>query len=96
MSFAEAFQDWVEEEVLPSIRMTGSYSVHSATPAAKGNTWCDKRLEGKKLMKVKNGSLQELIAGGFGQTGSRLYAIAANHINQAMLGFIETTTHFKK
>jgi len=35
MSFAEAFQDWVEEEVLPSIRKTGSYSVHSATPAAK-------------------------------------------------------------
>jgi len=95
MSFAEAFQDWVEEEVLPSIRMTGSYSVHSATPAAKGNTWCEKRPEGKKLMKVKNGSLQELIAGGFG-TGSMLYAIAANHINQAVLGFTETTTHFKK
>ncbi len=82
MSFAEAFQDWVEEEVLPSIRKTGSYSVHSATPAAKGNTWCEKRPEGKKLMKVKNGSLQELIA--------------ANHINQAVLGFTETTTHFKK
>ena len=40
--------------------------------------------------------LQELIAGGFGQTGSKLYAIAANHINQAVLGFTQTTTSFKK
>lgn len=26
----------------------------------------------------------------------RLHAIAANHINQAVLGFIQTTTNFKK
>ena len=56
----------------------------------------EKRLEGKDLMRLKNASLQELIAGGFGQTGSKLYAIAANHINQAVLGFTETTTSFKK
>ncbi len=30
MKFAEAFQDWVEEEVLPSIRKTGSYSTATA------------------------------------------------------------------
>ena len=35
MLFAEAFQDWVEEEVLPSIRKTGSYSVQTAAPAPK-------------------------------------------------------------
>ena len=29
MPFAEAFQDWVEEEVLPSTRKTGSYSVQA-------------------------------------------------------------------
>ena len=97
MHFAEAFQDWVEEEVLPSIRKTRSYSVQSAAPAAKQtDTWLDKRLEGKELMRLKNASLQELIAGGFGQTGSKLYAIAANHINQAVLGFTQTTTSFKK
>ena len=47
-------------------------------------------------MRLKNASLQELIAGGFEQTGSKLYAIAANHINQAVLGFTQTTTGFKK
>lgn len=30
---AERFQDWVVEEVLPSIRKTGSYSVQDAKPA---------------------------------------------------------------
>ena len=84
-------------EVLPSIRKTGSYSVHTAAPPAEQcDTWLDKRLEGKELMRLKNASLQELIAGGFGQTGSKLYAIAANHINQAVLGFTQTTTNFKK
>jgi len=97
MHFAEAFQDWVEEEVLPSIRKTGSYSAQTAAPAANGgNNWHDKRLEGKELMKLKNASLQQLIAGGFGQTGFKLYGIVANHINQAVLGFTETTTHFKQ
>ena len=97
MACAEQFQDFVFESVLPSIRKTGSYSVQSAVPAAKqSDAWLDKRLEGKELMKLKNASLQELIAGGFGQTGSKLYAIAANHINQAVLGFTQTTTRFKK
>ena len=96
MACAEQFQDFVFESVLPSIRKTGSYSVHTAAPAERCDTWLDKRLEGKGLMKVKNAILQELIAGGFGQTGSKLYAIAANHINQAVLGFTQTTTNFKK
>ncbi|DBA97253.1 TPA: hypothetical protein ACH3X1_015001 [Trebouxia sp. C0004] len=94
---ARAFRKWVFGEVLlPSIRKTGSYSVHSAAPAKQTDTWLDKRLEGKELMKLKNTSLQQLITGGFGQTGPKLYAIAANHINQAVLGFTETTTQFKK
>ena len=85
---AKAFRKWVFGEVLPSIRKTGSYSVHPDAPAAKqSDGWLDKRLEGKELTRLKNASLQELIAGGFGQTGSKLYAIAANHINQAVLGF---------
>lgn len=32
---AEAFQDWVVEEVLPSIRKTGSYTAKSALPEVK-------------------------------------------------------------
>ncbi|DBA94616.1 TPA: hypothetical protein ACH3X1_002196 [Trebouxia sp. C0004] len=96
MHFAEAFQDWVAEEVLPSIRKTGSYSVQAAAPPAKeGDEWHSKRLEGKELMKPKNASLQQLIDG-FGQTDTNLYAIVANHINQAVLGFTETTSQFKK
>ncbi len=94
---ARAFRKWVFGEVLPSIRRTGFYLVQAAAPAAKdGDNWQIKRLEGKDLMRLKNASLQELIAGGFGQIGSRLYAIAGNHINQAVLGFTETTANYKK
>ena len=94
---ARAFRKWVFGEVLPSIRKTGSYSVQPVALAAKQtDSWLDKRLEGKELMRLKNAGLQELIAGGFGQTGCKLYAIAANHINQAVLGFTQTTTSFKK
>ena len=97
LACAEQFQDFVFENVLPSIRKTGSYSVKSATPNAKqADGWLDKRLEGKELMRLKNASLQQLIAGGFGQTGPKLYAIAANLINQAVLGFTETTAQFKR
>ncbi|KAL3149098.1 hypothetical protein ABBQ32_001941 [Trebouxia sp. C0010 RCD-2024] len=97
MPFAEQFQDWLEEEVLPSIRKTGSYSIQAATPIAKqSDTWLDRRLEGKELMKLKNASLQQLIAGGSGQTGPKLYRIVANQTKQAVLGFTETTAQFKK
>ena len=40
--------------------------------------------------------LLQLIGGGLGQTGAKLYAITANHINQAVLGFTQTTANFKK
>ncbi|KAL3158930.1 hypothetical protein ABBQ32_011328 [Trebouxia sp. C0010 RCD-2024] len=97
MEKAEYFQDWVYEVVLPSIRKTGSYSTQAAAPAAKQtDTWLDKRLEGKELMRLKNASLRELIAGAFGRSGPKLYAITGNLINQAVLGFTETTTQFKK
>ena len=97
MPFATDFEDWVTEKVLPSIRKTGSYSLQQSTPTAtQDSDWCSKRVEGKELMKLKNASLQQLIAGGFGQTGPKLYAIAANLINQAVLGFQETTKQFKK
>ena len=94
---ARAFRKWVFGEVLPSIRRTGSYSVQTAAPAPKQtDTWLDKRLEGKELMRLKNASLQELIAGAFGRIGPKLYAITGNLVNQAVLGFTETTTQFKK
>ena len=71
-----------------------SYSIQPAAPAAnQTDGWLDKL---KELMKVKNASLQQLIAGGFGQTGAKLYAITANHINQAVLGFTQTTANFEK
>ena len=42
---------------LANIRKTGSFYVHAAAPAGK-DTWLDKRLEGKELMRVKTDSLQ--------------------------------------
>ena len=92
-----AFRKWVFGEILPSIRSTGSYSTQAASPAAKQtNTWLDKRLEGKELMKLKNASFQELIAGASGRVGPKLYAIIGNLVNQSVLGFTQTTTSFKK
>ncbi len=97
LACAERFQDFVFEKVLPSIRKTGSYSAQPTTSTAEpGNGWLEKRAEGKDLMRLKNASLQELIAGGFGQIGSDLYRIAGNNINQAVLGFNETTASYKK
>ena len=46
-------------------------------------------------MRQKNASLLQLIADGFEETGPKLYAIAANLVNQAVLGFTETTTQFR-
>ncbi len=69
---APSSRKWVFGEVLPSIRKTGSYSVQAAAPADKeGNDWHSKGLEGKELMKLKNASLHQLIASGFGQTSMR-------------------------
>ena len=99
LPLARTFKKWVFGQVLPSIRQTGSYALQqqqASTTAAEGNSWCNKRLEGKELMRLKSASLQQLIAGGFGQMGPKLYAIAANLINQAVLGFQETTKQFKK
>ena len=97
MEKAEFFQDWVYEVVLPSIRKTGSCCVQLAAPAEEPtDTWLDKCLEGKELMKLKSVILQQLMTGGFGQTGSKLYAIAGNHIIQAVLGFAETTNQFRR
>lgn len=69
--FAEAFQDWVEEELLPSIRKTGSYSLAALVPAREEKSWQSKGLEGKELTKLKHASLKALIAGDIGQTGAR-------------------------
>ena len=97
LPMAEDFQDWVEEEVLPSIRKTGSYTVPSATiqPSATDG-WAKERVKGVELMRLKNACLKDLIAGGFGQTGTDLYAIVANDINQAVLGYTESTTAYKQ
>lgn len=71
--------------------------MQAGAPADKeGNDWHSTRLEGKELIKLKNAILQQMIAGGLGQAGPKLDAIAANQINQAVLGFTETTNQFKK
>ena len=47
LPLAEQFQDWVEEEVLPSIRKTGSYTLPGPTiQSAAKDGWAEKRAEG--------------------------------------------------
>ena len=97
LPLAEAFQYWVEEEVLPSIRKTGNYTLPGPTiqPAAKDG-WAEKRAEGIELMRLKNATLQELIARVFGGIGDRVHNAVANHINQAVLGYIDSTKAYKR
>lgn len=47
-------------------------------------------------MKLKNECLKDLIGGAFGTSAPKLYAIIANHINQAILGFTTTTERLQK
>lgn len=94
MAFAEAFQDWVEEEVLPTIRRTGQYNTQEGILST--SAWSTKRAEGIELMKLRNASLKDLIGGTFDTAAPRLYAVVANHINQAILGYTETTDKYKK
>ena len=95
MPKAYDFQDWVYEEVLPSIRKTGNYALPGATPAAKDG-WAEKCAEGIELMRLKNATLQELTAGVLERIGDQVFATVANHINQAVLGYIEKTAAYKQ
>lgn len=94
---AKSFKKWVFAEVLPAIRKTGSYTLPNPTiqPAPKDG-WAEKRAEGIELMKLKNATLKELIAGGFGQMGTEVYGIVANNINQAVLGYADSTEAYKR
>ena len=95
---AEPFQKWVFEEVLPTIRKTGSYSLPGAQQPdnATPEGWSQKRLEGIELTKLKNAALKQLVDGCFGGQGGEIYKIVNNIINQAVVGFSETTTLFKQ
>jgi prophage antirepressor-like protein len=95
-AWADEFQQWMEEQVLPSIRKTGSYSLPgTATPtAAQLGDWTGKRVEGKELFKLKNAALKELIQGCFGN--SKLFAICNNLVNQAVVGYTSTTKKYKQ
>lgn len=97
MPLARRFKKWVFGEVLPSIRKTGSYSLPSETiqPTAQDG-WAEKRAQGIELMKLKNACLRDLIAGAFGQLGNTVYGVVANHINQAVLGYAESTKEYKR
>lgn len=62
---AESFQDWVADDVIPSIRKTGSYSLALALPdfndpVAAARAWADAE-EGRRLEVQKNLVLTQLI-----------------------------------
>ena len=95
---AKLFKRWVHRVVLPAIRKTGGYSLPNTQQPDKAITegWSQKRLEGIELTKLKNAALKELIEECFGGEGGVIYRIVNNIINQAVVGFRESTTRFKK
>jgi len=55
---AEKFQDWITEEVVPSIRETGSYSFKSGTPFEALLSQSSLQFEQSKLL---NAAIQEMV-----------------------------------
>lgn len=96
LPLAEAFQDWVYTEVLPSIRKTGRYETAPAKPADR-ESWEQGRLNGIEVNKLKCAKLKEIIAACFKEKDAvAVYKIVNNLCNQAVLGFRESTRAFKK
>jgi hypothetical protein len=95
LPLAEAFQDWVYTEVLPSIRKTGRYETESKP--ASTDSWGQDRLNGIEVNKLKCAKLKEVIAACFQEKDAvAVYKIVNNLCNQAVLGFRESTRAFKK
>lgn len=78
---AERFQDWVYEDVLPSIRKTGSYSL-------RDTQWHSARVEGKHQRRVETDAIQEFIAYATaqGSKSARMYYVNFSRmVNSALV-----------
>ena len=93
---ADKFQDWVVDEVLPTIRKTGGYDAAPNRPQQEADPWEQKRVDGIELHKLKNCALQDVLQGCVGQNSPQLYAIVNNLVNQVVLNFQCTSGRFKK
>jgi hypothetical protein len=83
------------EDVLPTIRRTGAYSVSTSPPPK--DQWCQARVDGIELNKLKCARLKEVIDACFDPKGAiAVYKIVNNMCNQAVLSFQESTKAFKK
>lgn len=87
MPAAEAFQDWIYEEVLPSIRKTGSYNINKPEEHANATPWQQGRVDGIELCKLKNASLHTLLThlASSHCAAGRLYAMVGCAVNRAVL-----------
>lgn len=97
MPMAQEFQDWLYEDVLPTIRKTGAYSLPASEPQACHDEWVQERLDGIHLTKLKNASIKKLIACCVGgEDGRLLYAVINGAINRTLLNFDDSTSSFMK
>lgn len=94
LPLADAFQDWVIDEVLPTIRQTGSYSVNTETVVV--DSWGQQRVDGIELHKLKNSALQDVLQGCLGHDSRQIYATVNNLVNQVVLNFQCTSGKFKR
>ena len=61
---AEAFQDWVEDEIIPSVLQTGSYVIKQdsymiADPIERAKRWIEEQEEAKQLIEQKQAVIDE-------------------------------------
>lgn len=81
---AEKFQDWVFEEVLPSIRKTGSYSRRGKSP-----DWIEVRQEGKDVHRTLTDAVQDYIARHPELSANKqkfMYSNVADAVNRGLFG----------
>ncbi|KAK9816096.1 hypothetical protein WJX74_002321 [Apatococcus lobatus] len=84
---ADAFQDWVYDHVLPTIRKTGSYTVQKPAEHAAATPWQQSRVDGIELCKLKNAGLHALLqhVAADPRDADRLYAVVGCAVNRAVL-----------
>lgn len=84
---AETFQDWVYEEVLPTLRRTGSYNINEPDKHVNATPWQQARVDGLEMSKLKNACLHNVISNLANKDAdaAKLYAVTNAAVNRAVL-----------
>ncbi len=96
-AMADAFQGWVEEVVLPTIRKSGRYELQATqqNPLAE---WQQRRVDGLAMNQLACATLKQLVEelASSDVDARRLYQMLNNCVNQVVLQTNQSTRKFKE